>query len=232
MKTIFKKQIEDIFSRKKDAIKKPLPIEKIIADYREKNCLVSAHLVKLGIEVEFKELKVADYIIKNIAIERKTVSDFISSMINRRLLRQLEELQQYPQRLLIVEGLEEKELYNDDNPSVNANAIRGFLLSIVLKHKVPIIYTKNARDTAKFLAVLARKKETETPINAQKKSLNAKEQLQFIIEAFPGIGPKTAKKLLEEFKTLKNLVNSDEESLKKILGKKAEIMKDLFNKEF
>ena len=28
-------------------------------------------------DVEFKELKVADYLVKNIAIERKTIADFI-----------------------------------------------------------------------------------------------------------------------------------------------------------
>ena len=33
----------------------------------------------------------------------------------------------------------------------------------------------------------------------KRKSLNKKEQLQFIIESFPSIGPKTSRKLLEKF---------------------------------
>ena len=121
----------DIFSRKK-SIKKHEPKIKIEIDYREQNSLVPIKLQTLGFEIEFKELKVADYIIKGIAIERKTVSDFISSMINRRLLSQLEEMQQYENKLLIVEGIYEKELYAENNGGVNANAIRGFLLSIVI----------------------------------------------------------------------------------------------------
>ena len=60
-------------------------------------------------------------------------------------------------------------------------------------------------------------------LNITKKALNKKEQMQFIIEGFPGIGPKTAKKLLKEFKTIKNILNTSQEELKEVIGKKAEI---------
>ncbi len=219
------KTLHDIFSKRKTILKKQKPKCKIIIDYREKNCLVASELIKQGFEIEFKELKVADYIVKNTAIERKTVSDFISSMINKRLINQLEELQQYKNKLLIIEGTNEQEIYNDDNSGVNANAIRGFLLSILLKHKIPIIFTKNSEDTAKFISVLSKKKSQELPLNIKKKSLNKKEQLQFIIESFPGIGPKTARKLLKKFKTIKNIINAQQEELEKAIGKKAEIFR-------
>jgi len=49
--------------------------------------------------------------------------------------------------------------------------------------------------------------------------------MQFIIEGFPGIGPKTAKKLLEKFKTMKNIFNAPLEDLQKEIGKKADIFK-------
>jgi len=226
------KSLHNIFSKKVSKIKEK-PIEKIIIDYREKNSLVASELKGLGFEVEFRELKVADYIVKDIAIERKTVSDFVSSMINRRLLNQLEELQQYENKLLIIEGVDDQELYNDDNNNgVNANAVRGFLLSIVLKYKIPTIFTKNSEDTAKFISVLSRKKSQELPLNVRKKSLNKKEQLQFIIESFPGIGPKTAKKLLEKFKTIKNIINISQGELKEVVGKKAEIMKRIIEEGY
>ena len=91
----------DIFSKKR-IITKETPKKEIIVYYREKNSLVISQLMKLNFEIEFKELKVADYLIKDIAIERKTVSDFISSMLNQRLRKQLKELQQYPKKLLII----------------------------------------------------------------------------------------------------------------------------------
>lgn len=222
------KKLYDIFSKRKQRIKKEKP--RALVDYREKNSLVCSELINLGLDIEFKELKVADYIVKDVAIERKTVSDFITSMKNRRLSRQLEELQQYKNRLLVVEGIDEQDLYTDSEDwiGMHPNSVRGFLLSILLKHKVPIIFTKNYEDTAKFIAVLSRKtKPQEAPLNPNKKTLNKKEQLQFIVEGFPGIGPKTAKKLLSKFKSIKNIINASEEELREVIGKKAKIIRNL-----
>jgi ERCC4-type nuclease len=226
------KEIFNIFSKKRIE-KSPKEKKKIIADYREKNCLIPYELMNFGINVEFRELKVGDYIAGDVVIERKTISDFISSMINKRLLSQLEDLKQYQNRLLIIEGAEEKELYNDENTAgVNANSIRGFLLSITLKNKIPVIFTKNSEDTAKYLFILLNKKENEISLYAKKKSFSKKEQLQFIIESFPGIGPKTAKKLLKKFRTIKNIMNATQDELKEVVGKKAEIMIELINKDY
>ena len=228
-------KFHNIFEQKEKKVKiidKPL----VVADYRERNSLVASELVGLGLNVEFKELKVADYLIRDVAIERKTVSDFLSSMLNKRLVKQLEELQQYPKRLLLIEGIEEQELYNDENHKefggIHPNAIRGFLLSISLVWQTPIIFTKNSEDTAKFISLIAKKKETEMSLNVMKKSLNKKEQKQFIIEGFPGIGPKSAKKLLKEFKSLQAIFNASEEELKEILGKKAEIFKKIVEEKY
>lgn len=227
MKTIHTKPILNIFSKPKRKInsEKQKEKQKIIIDYREKNSLVVSELISSGFEIEIKELKVADYLVNNIAIERKTISDFISSMINRRLTRQLQDLQQYENKFIIIEGVEEQELYSDEKEGISSNAIRGFLLSIILKYKIPIIFSKNYEDTAKFINILARKKEKESSLNVTKKSLNKKERLQFILEGFPGIGPKTAKKLLSEFKTLKNIINCPIEELNKAIGKKADIFR-------
>jgi len=219
------KKILDIFEKtNKTRMKKKA--KKIIADYREKNSLVLAELVSLGINVEIKHLPVADFIIQDTAIERKTISDFISSMINKRLLRQLEELKQFPKPLLIIEGREYQEIYNDEKEGINGNAIRGFLLHISLEQKIPIIFTKNEEDTAIFISLIAKKQEkNHQAIRAKKKSRNKKEQLQFLLEGFPGIGPSTAKKLLKEYKTLKAIINTPLEDLQKLIGKKADIFK-------
>jgi ERCC4-type nuclease len=228
------KKIQDIFSTPKSRIKKEIPKIKIEVDYREKQSMVPAHLTKLGIELDFKELKVADFLVNGVAIERKTISDFISSMLNRRLLKQLEELQQYESKLLIIEGIEEQELYSEENiGGLNPNSIRGFLLSILLKHKVPIMFTKNQKDTAKFIYLIANKQSPTTlSLNVKKKSLNKKEQMQFILEGFPGIGTTTSKKLLEKFKSLTNIFNAQESELAEILGIKANIFKKIIDDSY
>ncbi len=217
----------DIFSRKKEKIKeKP----RVIIDLHEKNSLIPSELVKMGCEIEFRDLKVGDYIVKDVVIERKTVSDFISSMLNKRLINQLQNMQEIKNKMLIIEGIENQELYNKES-NLNENAVRGFLLSIILHYNVPIILTNDYEDTAKFILVLSKKQSKETSLSLKRKSQDVNEQIRFIIESFPGVGPKSARKLLNEFKTIKNIINAEEEDLKKILGKKAEIFK-LINKGY
>ena len=220
---------ENIFSKEK---LENIERIKIVVDHREKNSLVIAELSEIGIDSEMQHLAVADFLVKDVAIERKTVSDFLSSMINKRLIQQLEDIKQYPNYLLLIEGLAEKNLYNDNEKDlINPNAVRGFLLSILLKYKVPIIFTKNEADTAKFISVLAKKQDSEMGIRAKKISRDKKETLQFLLEGFPGIGPKTAKKLLEKYKTIKNIINTPQEELEKEIGKKSEIF-NLLDEEY
>lgn len=234
MKLIIQKPIFDIFSKPEKKLKSLENKEKIkiIVDYREKNSLVAPYLIKENFDVEFRELKIGDYIVKDTIIERKTISDFISSMINGRLFRQIEELKQFENKLLIIEGISKHEIYSDENQKINANAIRGFLLSIVLKHKIPLIFTKDSEDSAKFMAVLSRKKAKEIKLNAGKKTLDKKEQLQFIVESFPGIGPKKSKELLKKFSTIQNIINAPSEDLEKILGKRAENFIELIGRRY
>jgi len=220
------KEIYNIFSKNREIEKIEEPTVTIIADYREKNSLVIAEMMHLGLKVEFQALKVADYIVNNTAVERKTISDFISSMINKRIFRQLEEIKQYPNFFLIIEGFEKHELYSDSKEGMSSNAVRGMLLSIILKYRVPIIFTKNEEDTASFIYVLAKKQaKKEIALNPKKKSFDVHEQKQFILEAFPGIGPATAKKLLKEYKNIKNIINAPLEDIEKLIGKKAQIFK-------
>ena len=218
--------IYNIFSKKqtpsKEA-KKPT----IIADIHEKNSLVLSNLHELGAELQIADLKVGDYQINNIIIERKTFQDFISSMLNKRLIEQLLNMQQYEKKLLIIEGHENKELF--ENSKLNPNSIKGLLLSISLEMNTPIIQTKNEEETAIYLYLLAKKQlKPSSEISFHSRIPKTKEeQKKYILESFPNIGPKTAEKLLKEFKTIKNIINATQENLEKIIGKRAQDLKDL-----
>ena len=199
---------------------------RIIIDNHEKNSLVPSMLPKLGCEIEFKDLKVADYLINNVAIERKTIPDLKASIISKRMLFQLKELKQYEKNMLIVEGISNFSLYEG---IIHENAFRGFILSVLLEHQVPIVFTENEEDTARYLSVLAKKTEKSEISLRQKIPLTREEQKQFILEGFPGIGPSTAIKLLDEFKSLKNIFNAPQLKLKKIMGKKADNFKKIID---
>jgi len=215
------KEIYDIFSKSVKKKKVSKERHKIIIDFRERNSRLPAYLFNRGFEVDFRELKVGDYVVGDVIIERKEVRDFVGSIINKRLVRQLLELSQHERKFLFVEG--NLDLSCDKFFNISSNAVRGFLLSVGLKYGVPIIFTRDAEDSSRFMWVLANKKNKEIDLNFSKRARTKKEQLEFVLEGFFGIGPKSAKKLLERFGDLKSIFDASFEELEEILGKKAEV---------
>ncbi len=218
----------NIFSKSKPSSLSQNKLPEIIIDFREKNSFVPSELSKLGHEIHFKSLPISDYLVKDIAIERKTISDFKSSIINKRILTQLIEIKQYPKHFLIIEGPYE-ELF--DNFQLKENAVRGFLLSTITEMQVPIIFSQNEKETASFISILSRKKSKPISFRPNKFQFSEKETLIYILEGFPNIGPTKAKKLIEKFHSLKNIFNASEEDLSTILGKRSKDFLDLLNKE-
>lgn len=217
----------NIFSKKQKRrmhIVKP----KIIADIHEKDSLIFEELKESKeINLEITSLKIADFLISNIAIERKNFQDFVSSMISKRLLEQINQMQIYDEKLIIIEG----EMKLKEDAKLNMNAIRGFILSISLIHKIPIIFTKDYKETTKYLIVLAKQREKNPIVSSLHSRIpkTLKEQKQYALESFPNIGPKKAELLLKKFKSLNNVFNSSEEELKEILKKQTIAFKNLLN---
>jgi len=218
--------IHNIF-KSKSRKTKPKQIPLIIADVHEKNSLVIASLHKsLEISLEIKSLNIADYIIKDIAIERKTISDLISSMISRRLISQLKQMQAYKRSLLLIEGNLDMVINEENNIS---KALRGLLLSISTNSQTSIIRTQDHSDTSKYLITLAKQQLKSN----QEISLHSKipktipEQKSYILESFPDIGPTKAKQLLNKFKTVSATINASEEELEEILKNKTRDFKNL-----
>ncbi|MEK6951472.1 MAG: ERCC4 domain-containing protein [Nanoarchaeota archaeon] len=216
---------------------------KIIVDYREDKNIVK-ELYKHGVDVEIKSLIAADFImqikdfnnnVKDLAIERKTTSDFLNSIIDKRILTQLIALKEnFPLQLLIIEG--EENIYQIRN--FHPNSIRGMLSSIAIDYQIPILYTKNYRDTAAYLALIAKRLEKprrSISLLNKRKPLTLKEQQKYIIESLPGIGPSLSKSLLEKFKTVKNVINAKEEKLQKVekIGeKKSKMIREILDSEY
>ena len=217
---------------------------KVYVDHREQKAGVLKELIKHGIDVEVKSLSIGDYIItgknhegkeQNIAIERKTQSDFINSIIDKRIINQLIVLKEnFEIPLLIIEGIDN--IYTLRN--MHPNAIRGMLSSIAIDYQIPIIHTRGYRDTAALIHTISKRLEkSRKPISLlkQRKPLTLKEKQELIIETFPGIGPSLAKSLLKEFKTVKKIINASEKNLQKVekLGpKKASEIKKVIEEEY
>lgn len=204
---------------------------KVIIDNRERTLGIKKELIKHGLDVEMRQLVSADFILKtkdvsgrilNVGVERKSQSDFLSSIVDKRLIRQLIDLKEhFDIALLIIEGSEN--IYRIRN--FHPNAIRGMLTSIAIDFQIPILYSKNHRDTASLIAIMA--KRLEKPLRnisllGKRKPLTLKERQEYLIESLPGIGSKISKSLLEKFKSVKNIINASEKELREVekIGKK------------
>ena len=210
----------------------------IYVDTREQ----SSNIVKLLSEkealIQVKQLEVGDFILSDsIAVERKTIEDFLSSMIDGRLFNQLQRMAaNFDQPLLLVEG-EMQEIYSLRN--IHKNAIIGALTSIALNYRIPILFTKNVEETAEFIYVIAKReqlgKEKDIRIRIGRKGLSLSEQQRFIVEGLPLIGPNLAKNLLKNFGSIKGIVDASEKDLQEIenLGpKKAKQIRKVLDSEY
>jgi len=190
----------------------------IYADSREGNSRVLRELDKLDAIIEVKSLPVADYQVSDeVGIERKTAKDFAGSIIDKRLYKQAKELvENFRNPVIILEG---DELYSS---LLNPNAIRGALASIAVDFGIPIIPTRSEEDTAAMVMRIAIREQMherpEIQVRTTKKPLTLYEQQLYIVESLPNIGPVTAKKLLAEFGSVKNIINASESDLKSVEG--------------
>jgi Fanconi anemia group M protein len=208
---------------------------KIIVDHRERKII--DELKELDVDVEIKELKSGDFILsEKVGVELKTKSDFVTSMIDGRLNNQLKSLREnFEIPLLIIQG--EEDIYSIRN--VHPNAIRGMLVTISVSYNIPIIYSKNIKDTAGILKVIAKREQDPNfksfNLRNERKPLTPNELKEYIVESLPGIGRNLSKSLLEQFNSINKIFNADVEDLKKVekIGKKkAENIRKVIDEDY
>ena len=191
---------------------------RIVVDEREKKSGIPDFLKKTGINLEIKTLPVGDYIVApEIVVERKTISDLASSIFDGRLFDQCNRLKQHYQfPILLIEGdiNEIEELM--ENPFV----IYGAISSVVIDFKIPVIPTPNALHTSKLLiSMCSRKDASKGPFIKKIRKSNDLQKQQFsMLCSLPGVGEKTAMRMLEKFGTPMRVLNSSTVELSKING--------------
>jgi len=199
-------------SRKPDAIW-------VVVDSREKNSDVVKKLVDLGVELKIEMLKTGDYVLSDRCIaERKTVSDFCSSIIDGRLFTQIETLRDsYEKPFVLVEG---QTLYGSRN--ILPQAILGALATILVDYGVPVIRTESGEETALLLASIARReqmeKKREPRVRVKHKLATVKEAQEFVVAGLPNVDAVRARRLLEKFETVERVFTKNEEELGEVPG--------------
>lgn len=192
---------------------------KIIADHREEASGVIRELKELGVEVETCQLKIGDFILSDrVGVERKSVGDFLQSIVDKRLMLQAKLLcETFERPVLVIEG---KSLYS--RRAIHPNAIRGTLAALAVDIGIPMIPTVDEKETALILFAIARREQIsedrEVAIRGESKKLSLPECQRFIVEGLPGVSAVLAKRLLEHFGTAEKVMCASDKELQQVHG--------------
>ncbi|HDH81813.1 MAG TPA: Hef nuclease, partial [Thermoplasmatales archaeon] len=165
------------------------------------------------------------------AVERKRATDFLDSLIKKRLFDQIGRLADAYQRpVLLIEG---EGLFSRN---VNIRAIYGAMASIIADYGFSVVTTRNAEETARILYAMAGREQLkvkkEVALRGNKHLLSLKEKQQYIIEGLPFISAVSAKKLLDYFGSVRRVINATEKELCEVEGigkKKAKLIKEVID---
>ncbi len=176
----------------------------LLVDHREPQEI----LEKLSVPYKTCQLGVGDYIIGDVAVERKTHDDFFCSVSDNRLWNQLAAMSTtYKNSYLLFEGYTSYRVHN-------------LLNYVCVRYHVLPLFSKNIQQTASILNSMF------TLLNKPLPKLLLPHQMRFanphvsILSQFPGIGIKTARSLLYRFETLFNIFNASRSELREVLNKK------------
>ena len=202
---------------------------KIICDSRERNTVVIKELMNKDVDLGFERLEIGDYICSDqVIVERKTEDDFVKSIMDKRLFSQIKILvESCSKPILLLEG--ELNLFSS---SLHPSALAGALTSIAADFKVPIIYTKNQKETAEILFALARREQEERKRKlsiGKRKGLGLKIQLEEAISSLPHVDHKIAGRLLNHFGSIRDIVLAKREDFFAIKGIGEKIANDIID---
>jgi DNA excision repair protein ERCC-4 len=210
---------------------------RVVADEREKASGVPEELSRLNVRVYYSRLPVADYVLSpELAVERKSVRDLVSSVYDSRLFYQAAKISTaYAKPYLLVEG-DSKQV---ENLAKNLKSFYGAIANVTLAYGLRLLYTANQKETALAIAELlnhARAKPLTTmPSEMPPKAKSVPQQQLYLVSSMPGIGRKLAEKLLSKYGTPRRVMNltSGELAMTQGLGwKKAEKIKEMMDARF
>ncbi len=208
---------------------------KVIVDHREVGGRVVNELRRLGIHLEPRQLEVGDFILSDrIGVERKSLRDFVKSIMDRRLMdqaRRLREIFECP--LLVVEG------FGQYSVRIHPHALLGAMVAVIVDLGVPVVRTQDSSETASLLALIAKREQEgfhrEVSLRGKRKWMSLPQSQRFVVEGLPGVSSVLARRLLEHFGKVERIMTASEHELRKVRGigkKKAREIRDLLESEY
>ncbi|MBI4257645.1 MAG: heavy metal resistance protein CzcA [Thaumarchaeota archaeon] len=193
---------------------------RIAVDEREKPSGVPDALSDMGVRIDFDLLEVGDYVLSSdIAVERKSVGDLLSSIFDGRLFKQCRDLsERFSKPLLVVEG----NLLQLRDMTRNPRVVYGALASVTANTSARLFISHSPEETATFLYFLTRHVNSEPshgPLLDKKRKATSTRGIQLnVVSSLPGVGYTLAERLLAEFKTPKKVFSSSASDMARVKG--------------
>jgi ERCC4-type nuclease len=194
---------------------------RIIVDDRERadGKVLAALAARDDVTVEIARLEVGDYRVeRRVVVERKTVVDFVASLIDGRLFQQAAALALTPERaVLALEGPDQE--WRDTG--VRREALQGALITIGVFYGVAILHSDAPEETARLLVYLGRQAQRTAQGGLPRPGYRPKgkraRQL-FLLQGLPGVGPARAARLLERFGSVQAVMTASADDLATVDG--------------
>ncbi|MDG6985457.1 MAG: hypothetical protein JRM73_01760 [Nitrososphaerota archaeon] len=210
---------------------------RVVADEREKASGVPDELARLNVRVYFSKLPVADYVLNpEIAVERKSIRDLVSSVYDSRLFYQAAKISAaYSKPYLLVEG-DSKEV---ESLAKNLKSFYGAIANVTLAYGLRVLYTANQRETALAIAELlnhARAKPlARMPSEIPPKAKSVPQQQLYLVSSLPGVGRKLAERLLSRYGSPRRVLGLTSGEIAQVQGigwKRAEKIKNVLDTKY
>jgi ERCC4-type nuclease len=173
---------------------------------------IEERLREAGLPVTRKAITPGDYVIGEVGIERKTIYDFFSSIIKKRLFEQVSRLREtYPRALLLVEG----DLGLVDEYT-NPKAFWGAFIALHMEEGIPVLFSPDEGHTALILETLYRRQIRVSGtygLRHKPKLMSLEEQQEFVVQGLPSIGETLSRALLKRFGSVRKVMTATEREL-------------------
>jgi DNA excision repair protein ERCC-4 len=182
---------------------------RVVADERERASGVPAELSKMTVRVYFSRLPVADYVLSpEVAVERKSVRDLVSSVYDSRIFYQAARLAtSFANPYLLVEG-DSKEV---EGLVRSLKSYYGAIANVTMAYGLRVLFTANQRETAIAIAELLNhlraKPLSRMPAEAAPKTKDLSLQQAYLVSSLPGVGRKLAERLLLKYQTPRRVMS-------------------------
>lgn len=184
----------------------------LTVDRRERGKIIKDLEALPSLTLEYGDLDVGDYIAgPEVAVERKSATDFILSIVDESLYEKAAKLKsRYARAAYVVEG----DLFTRRFHQ-KAFDVHRALAYLAVHFGMPVITSPNSEQTAMILYLMAVEATRDEPIRLRPPGPEpVVEAAPFFLEGLPGIDSERAEKLLDTFGSVSAVLAADRDALR------------------